>query len=277
MRLRHSFGLTLLISMSLSAAGFDHSGWDRMLKAYVNDIGEVHYAALKADRKGLDEYIRMLGESSPENRSGLFPTRTHELAYWMNAYNAFVIRGVVDNYPTRSVRDLGAVYGFFRRKSYTAGGVNLSLLHLENEIIRGKYHEPRIHFGIVCASISCPRLSREAFTGENLERQLERLANQFINERRNLTVDAQTNEVTLSAIFDWYKKDFEYPNGPAGPKLTLLDYVRRYTNDENRKALNSLKRPKVRYYPYDWSINEPGSRANARSPLDRELSQAPSP
>lgn len=274
MKLSRSFGLVLLATMPLSGATFDHSAWDRVLKPYVNDIGEVDYAALKANRKELDTYIQMLGESSPANRPELFPTKAHELAYWMNAYNAFVVRGVMDNFPTRSVRDLGALYGFFRRNDYAAGGVKMSLRHLENEILRKQYHEPRIHFGIVCASISCPRLSREAFTAENLEEQLERLARQFINERRNLTIDARANEVTLSKIFDWYKKDFE--NGNGRRKQTVLDFIRLYADDENRKALDSLKQPTVKYYEYDWSINEPGSRAKARSPLDRELNQGPS-
>src|SRR5215467_7959261 len=91
-----------LLAGSVSAAPFDHSIWDRVLKADVNEIGEVDYAALKAHRGDLDEYIRRLAESSPEDRPEMFPTRAHELAYWINAYNAFVIRGVVDHYPTRS-------------------------------------------------------------------------------------------------------------------------------------------------------------------------------
>ncbi len=143
----------VMVGGTAHAQEFDHSPWDRVLTTYVNDIGEVNYSALKTHRKDIDEYIQKLGESGPVNRPDLFPTRAHELSYWMNAYNAFVMRGVVDNYPTRSVRDLGALYGFFRRNDYTAGGVKLSLRHLENEILRKKHHEPRTHFAIVCASI----------------------------------------------------------------------------------------------------------------------------
>ena len=116
--------ILLALAAPAAAGGFDHSTWERVLKARVNAIGEVDYAALKANRN-LDEYIRLLGESSPANRPELFPSRAHQLAYWLNAYNAFVMKGVVDNYPTRSVRDLGALYGFFRRKDYTAGGVRI--------------------------------------------------------------------------------------------------------------------------------------------------------
>src|SRR5712692_7747768 len=118
--------LALLAGSLALAAPFDHSVWDRVLKAYVNEIGEVDYAALKAHRADLDEYIRLLAESSPENRPPLFPNRAHELAYWINAYNAFVIRGVVDHYPTRSVLDLGMLKRFFWRNDYNAGGVTMS-------------------------------------------------------------------------------------------------------------------------------------------------------
>jgi len=269
--------IRLLVSFAcaapLAAAGFDHSLWDRILKARLNAIGEVDYAAIKADRKDLDDYIGRLAESSPDNRKELFGGRAGELAYWMNAYNALVTRGVVDGYPTRSVRDLGALYGFFRRKDYTLGGVKLSLQQLENDIIRKRYNEPRIHFGIVCASLSCPKLSRDAFTAENLESHLDRLTRQFVAERRNLTINAAAGEVTLSAIFNWYREDFEKPEGPAGAKLSLVDYLKRYATGDQKKSLESIRQIKVKFHDYDWSINEPGSRAKARSELERELSR----
>ncbi len=238
-----------------------------MLKTYVNEIGEVDYAALKAHRADLDEYIRLLAESSPENRSPLFPTRAHELAYWINAYNAFVIRGVVDHYPTRSVLDLGMLKRFFWRNDYNAGGVTMSLYHLENGIIRKKYREPRIHFAIVCASLSCPMLSRDAFTAENLEPNLDREARRFVNQRRNVLIDPAGNQVTLSAIFKWYKEDFE------STAQSVLGYIGQYATEGNRKALDALKQPKIQYFDYDWSINDRGSRARAKSQYEREPAQ----
>ena len=252
-------------------ASFDHAIWDRTLKTYVSELGEVDYRALKANRNDLDDYVRSLGAASPASRPDLFPSRAHELAYWMNAYNAFVIRGVIDHYPIKSVRDAGVLYGFFWRDDYLAGGVKISLFHLENEVIRKKYREPRIHFGIVCAAVSCPLLSRAAFTAENLETQLEQLTRRFINERRNLMIDPVANTAALSKIFDWYTKDFEAPVAPGEPQGTLIEYVRRHANDDNRRALDALRRPKITFSDYDWSLNEPGSRARARSPLDREL------
>ena len=183
--------LASFVLQPLQSPSFDHSLWDRLLKTYVNQSGEVDYAALKADRTDLDEYVRRLGESSPANRSEQFPNRAAQLTYWLNAYNAFVVRGVIDNYPTRSVLHL---YGFFRRKDYIAGGTRLSLKYIEDKIIRRQYGDPRIHFGLVCASVSCPLLPREAFTHERLDEQLERLARQFINNQRNVTIRPGSRE-----------------------------------------------------------------------------------
>lgn len=248
-------------------AGFDHSLWERVLQAYVNPVGEVDYAALQARRQDLDAYVRLLGEASPANRPRMFPARADEMAYWINAYNAFVMRGVADHYPTRSVRDLGALYGFFRRKDYTAGGERMSLQYLENEILRKKYAEPRIHFAIVCASVSCPMLARDAFTAENLEALLDRQARAFVGQRRNVYVDAAANEITLSEIFKWYKDDFEKTG------QSVLRYIRRYASAEEGRALDGLRQPKIKYFEYDWSINAPGSRARAKSAFERELAE----
>jgi hypothetical protein len=248
-------------------AGFDHSLWERVLQVYVNRIGEVDYAALRADRQDLDAYVRLLGESSPANRPQMFPTRADELAYWINAYNAFVVRGVVDHYPTRSVRDIGALYGFFRHKGYTAGGERMSLQYLENDILRKKYAEPRIHFAIVCASVSCPMLARDAYTAGNLEALLERQARAFVGQRRNVYIDAAVNEITLSEILRWYKDDFERTG------QSVLRYIRRYASEEEGRAMDRLRQPKIKYFDYDWSINEPGSRTRAKSPFERELAE----
>jgi hypothetical protein len=259
-----------VLSLALAAVtlghGFDHSAWDRVLKARVNGAGEVDYAAIKRDRKDLDEYTARLGQESPANRPELFPSRASKLAYWINAYNAFVTRGVADNYPTRSVRDLGIAYGFFWRNHYTAGGVSLTLRSIENDILRKEFAEPRIHFAIVCASLSCPMLARDAATAANLESLLDAQARRFINQRRNVNIDPQRNVATLSKIFDWYTRDFV----GGGSKRALLDYVRRYLTPERQHALDTMKNPSIQFFDYDWAINDPGSRTRSANPLERE-------
>jgi len=248
----------------LPAADFDHQPWHRILQSAVNEMGEVDYQALKGNA-ALQAYVDALKATSPRSRK--FASREAELAYWINAYNALVTWGVARAYPTKSVRDLGALYGFFRRKEYTLGGQTMSLQQLENQIIRQGYHEPRIHFAIVCASLSCPKLSRRAYTAANLEEQLEFQTRQYFAETRNLHADAARNTVTLAAILDWYKEDF----GNARP--ALLQYALRYAPANH--AAHRLKNPRLNFRDYDWSINDPGSRARAKTAEERELALAP--
>lgn len=234
----------LALGAALASAGeFDHSAWDRVLKQRVNTFGEVDYAALKAAPESLDTYVRALAESSPDNRKDLFPARQAEIAYWINAYNALTIKAVVRAYPVRSVRDLGRMYGFFRRKEHTLGGTAISLQSLEDDILRARYKDPRIHFAIVCASASCPLLDRDAFQGATLDADLDRVTRRFLGESRNVEIDARSNTASLSAIFDWYGKDFD----------PLADFLARYGVTLPAKA-------RICYRPYGWSLNGAGSR-----------------
>jgi len=245
--------LAVVFSMTLSAAEFDHSPWDRVLKRFVNTKGEIDYGGLQKDRADLDAYLAALRAASPKNKPELFPTRSDALAYWLNAYNALVTNGVVLKYPTKSVRDLGFAYGFFRAKEYVVGGQTVSLDNIEHDTIRKEFQEPRIHFAIVCASLGCPFLARDAFVPRELEKQLDAVARFFVAEERNVTINIAKNEIVLSKLLDWYGKDF---GGQSG----VLEFVKRHSNEPRRKALDSLKNPRVRYSGYDWAINDPGSR-----------------
>jgi len=259
------FALTVVAAQAAPAASFDHTAWDVLLKRHVNAIGEVNYAGLKKERQPLDAYVAALAAASPDSRKEQFPDRASELAYWLNAYNALTIRGVVDAYPTRSVRDLGVLYGFFRRADYTLGGRALSLQDLENDIIRKRYRDPRIHFAIVCASVSCPRLDREAFVGGRLNEQLDRVTRDAMAENRNLAIDAKAKTVTLTMLFKWYAEDFGAPP---------LDFARRYLSPERTALLDQLgAKPRTLFFDYDWSINQPGSRAKAALVFERELAR----
>jgi hypothetical protein len=268
----------LIVVLAVAGAGmraesFDHSPWDRVLRKAVNAIGEVDYAALKRD-SDLAEYVRAIEKVSPANRPGMFPAKADELAYYINAYNALTTWGVVQKYPVKSIGDSLAARGrFFRFSKYTVGGESMSLEDLENKILRSpKYSEPRIHFAIVCASLSCPRLSREAYTAENLERQLEFQTRQYFAETRNLAVDAASKTVYLAKILDWYKQDFEAFEKKPAP-AALLAYALRYAPPDKRAAVEALPSPRIRFRGYDWSINDPGSRARARPAEERELAR----
>ena len=273
------------------ASGFDHAPLDRVLKGYVNEIGEVDYAGLKKNPTELDRYVEMLAATSPANRPHLFPTRDDRLSYWLNAYNAFVLKAVSAAYPVNSVRDMGFLYSFFWRRKFLAGGQQMTLTHLENQMIRRRFDDPRIHFALVCASLSCPLLPRDAFTGPALQEQLERAASLFINQKRNLTIDTTANRVYLSGLYNLsdYEEDFlqhlrrrnpdrkvtllDYILLYLTPRVTLLEYILPYLTPRNLQALNSLRNPKIEFFRYDWSINDPGSRARAGAVQERELAR----
>ncbi|MBM3796637.1 MAG: DUF547 domain-containing protein [Acidobacteria bacterium] len=256
-----------LLAAAAATAGFDHAPWDALLKRHVNALGEVDYGALKCARAPLDVYVAALAAQSPDSHPAAFPSRADQLAYWINAYNALTIKGVVDAYPTRSVRNLGMAFGFFRRKDYTLGGRRLSLQDLENTIIRGCFGEPRIHFAIVCASVSCPLLLRDAYTGANLETLLDRATRISMMQARTVTIDKAARRVTLTTLFNWYAKDF-------GGAAAVLPFVRRHLTPERQRELDALgASSKVKYFEYDWAINEPGARAKSIYAHERAMSQ----
>ena len=247
------------VPQSATAQPLDHSPWDRVLKKFVTETGRVDYAALKADSPDLDRYVEQLAARSPASHPQDFPTRESQLAYWINAYNALVMKGVIENWPVASVRKIGTLpFSFFWRKKFVAGGSQHTLNHIE-DILRKKLVEPRIHFAIVCASNSCPRLQREAYAPETVERLLAEAARFYVNEPRNLKMDAARNRVTLPQILSYYHEDFE--NYVRAKNLShsgqpLVDYIRLYANPKNRAALDALKNPRVGFFGYDWGVND---------------------
>lgn len=235
-----------------NARAFDHGPLDRVLSAFVDDAGNVDYAGLKADRAELDAYVDSLAAVSPDSDPDRFPTREARLAYWINAYNALVLRGVIDAYPVRSVKDIKMLSGFFNRTWFTVGGESLTLNGIEHDVIRDRFDEPRIHAAINCASVGCPVLERTAFFPETLDARLETVMRKFLNEDRNVTVDADRRTVTLSKILDWFESDFTdwYESKFNVDDAHILDYVALYREGPFDKTW------KVKHHDYDWTLND---------------------
>ena len=224
----------------------DVAVFDRILKKYVLDNGTVQYAALKGGLDPLARFVQQIGAVSPDSHPSLFPSRAHKLAYWLNTYNALVLWAMAKEYPEKKDRlnSLIGRYQFFMRIKFKAGGRDLSLNEIETNAIRKQFQEPRIHFAIVCASRGCPWLSRDAFTGERLEEQLEARTRLFLNQTRNIRFDSAQREVSLSQIFEWYKEDF------GNSTENLLAFIGKYRNEFRQGKW------KVRYVEYDWGIND---------------------
>lgn len=223
--------LLAILPMAAPAASFSHADWTAVLQRSVDDRGRVDYAALARDRTTLDRYLASLERVSPDSSPGLFATRADQLAYWINAYNAAVIAGVLDRgVDTPSVWGDGFFgIGFFTVDRARLGGRRMSLKALEDDIVRARFRDPRVHAALNCASIGCPRLPRRAFEGATLDADLDAAMREFVAEARNCRVDLAARTVWLSKIFDWFEDDFvgfENERGTAGP--TVIDYVNRY-------------------------------------------------
>ncbi len=247
--------LILIVMHSAESAAqqgttFDHSKFDTLLKTYVQN-GKVNYAALKQDKR-LDEYLQQLSEADPE----ALPTREEKIAFWINAYNAYTLKLVVDNYPIKSITDLSAL-GYlslpfdspWKRKFCKVGGKTYSLDEIEHDILRGKFGEEQIHFAVNCASESCPVLRSEAYTGAKLGAQLREQAEAFLRDSTRNHIKLEGNTLYLSKIFEWYRSDFESKKG------SLLKYIAQFFSGEERKRLESGNIT-IKFLDYNWNLNE---------------------
>ena len=229
----------------------DHSTWDRLLTKYVDQDGMVDYAAWKAsetDRAALKQYLAALSQAAPEAKT----TKEGKLAFWINAYNALTVHGILEVYPTSSIRNHTAKvlgYNIWKDLLLPVGDKKYSLEAIEHQVLR-KLGEPRIHFAIVCASIGCPRLRSEAYTPDKLEAQLIDNTRDFFARQKNLQVDLANRRVQVSSILDWFGKDFA-PT-PQKALASLAEYV----PDEATKRLIASGDFSVSYLDYDWSLNK---------------------
>ncbi|MFS4494350.1 DUF547 domain-containing protein [Maribacter sp. 2308TA10-17] len=211
----------------------NHEQWNKLLTTYVNDKGDVDYKSFLNDISALEEYLDHLAKNSPKKDW----SKNEKLAYYINLYNAATVKLILDNYPTKSIKDIKNPWGKDWVK--TGEGV-LSLGDIEHKILR-KMNEPRIHFAINCASFSCPKLLNKAFTATQMEAQLQKATVDFVNDSsRNII---STEKMLLSNIFKWYKKDFT-ENG------SLTDYIKPYTE------VNIDVDTDIDYLKYDWNLNE---------------------
>ena len=210
-----------------------HAEWDFLLRRFVNTQGRVNYAALKKEERKLDNYLNILRENPPAPDW----SKAEELAYWINTYNAFTIKLILEHWPVSSITKLhgGKPWDV---KWIQLGDKKYSLNQIENEIIRPKFKEPRIHFAVNCAARSCPPLLNQAWTPRNLEPMFERQARLFINDPAYNKI--QPHVAQLSKIFDWYSEDFG----------DLVAFINRYSKVKLRPDAQ------ITFLEYDWALNK---------------------
>ncbi|HEY2711655.1 MAG TPA: DUF547 domain-containing protein [Chthoniobacterales bacterium] len=238
---RAGFCVLLFASVSIgSAKSFPEwiSTYNTLLAKYVSGDG-VKYANWKnnpADMKAIQDIVDNI---ATEKVSGW--SKKEQLAFYLNAYNAWILHEALNKYPTGSVKDI--LFTFFTSKRIKVAGEDMSFDRLEKDIIRPTFNEPRVHFALNCASRSCPPLNSEAFRGEQLDAQLESLAVAFVNSKKGVDYLPAKKTAALSAIFNWYKDDFK---GVGGPIV--------FINKRRQEPLPNDTR--ITYQDYDWSLNE---------------------
>lgn len=216
-----------------SSVNIDHSAWTALLQQHVARNGNVDYKGFNKDRAALDSYLKMLSENKPTKDWSV----QEQMAYYINTYNAYTVDLILDNYPVKSIKDID---GPWTKAIIPIGDTKMSLAGVENSLLK-KMNDPRFHFAINCASISCPKLMQEAFTAGKINEQLDQAAKEFINSNNN---EISANSAKVSSIFDWYKKDFTAKGN------TVIEYLNRYSTTKINKDAT------LTYKDYDWGLNE---------------------
>ena len=229
--------LSLIILLTFSQGYAQTSIFNDLLQKHVTKDGIVDYKSFKNNEAKLDSYISYLEKTSPEKSW----SKNKQKAFWINAYNAYTIKIILKNYPLKSIMDI-------KEEGKTAwkipfakvGGKTYTLDHIEHQILRKDFSDPKIHVGVNCASGSCPKLSNKAFTEQNVEAELNRLMKDFVNDTTRNKISEK--KVQISSIFDWFKDDFT-------KKGSVIDFLNTYSETKiSPKA-------KISFLKYDWTLN----------------------
>ena len=227
---------------SLGTYPISHDIWNELTAKHVTPNGRVDYRGFWADSIYFQKYLELLSQNPPNKKNW---SEAERLAYWINAYNAFTVKLILDNYPVKSIKELGGGLPFVNTswdiKFFKLGGIDFDLNTIEHEILRKQFNEPRIHFAINCASISCPKLRNEAYMADRLEFQLEEQVQDFLLDKTKNIITP--NKLKLSPLFDWFKVDFIKSGN-------LQDFVNRHYGEEISPSA------KVEFLGYNWSLNE---------------------
>ena len=221
-----------------------HEIFNELLKKHVSTEGKVNYKGFLADKQKFDSYLDLLREGHPNDKNW---SKDEQLTYWINAYNAFTIDLILQHYPVESILKIGGlikipgIASAWDIKFVEIEGHTYALNELEHEILRKEFNEPRIHFAIVCASVSCPNLRNEAYTSSKINEQLHDQSLKFVNDlsKNKITI----NSTQLSKIFDWFKEDFTKSG-------SIIDFLNQYS------TVKISPKAKTSFLDYNWNLNE---------------------
>jgi hypothetical protein len=247
--------LLALLLMPIAAQAFDHThaAWSSLLRAHVVVLAEgrasqLSYAGMAHHRTPLKAYLAGLSAVTRQQFEGW--TRAEQMAFLINAYNAFTVEKVLTRYPElRSIWDFGKLFGNpFKDRFFTLLDAKASLDAIEHELLRKRYGDPRIHYAVNCASVGCPMLREEAYAAPRLEHQLEEQAQRFLSDRtRNRLRDGR---LEVSRIFDWFKEDF------GDRAAYFARYAVLLADGAQDRQLIAQKRAPLAFLDYDWALND---------------------
>ena len=240
-----------------SAQGVDYTIYDEVLSTYVDDEGWVNYADLQQSRQALDTFNNGLATVDDATLSGW--SEAEQIAFWINAYNSLTLKSIIDQTPIKpSIKD---ITGVWRLRRHPINQDEKTLNNIEHDVLRVDFDEPRLHAAIVCAAISCPPLRNEAFTGENLDAQLDEQVVQWLARPDGLKIDQEAGEVKVSKIFSWFGVDwipsYGVDSGFTGSEeeRAVLNFISNYVSDEDRAYLEAGDY-QLSYFDYDWTLND---------------------
>lgn len=231
--------LTISTLVYSQPATIDHSIFDKLLKENVNDEGKVDYDAFSKSK----DFKNYLNQIAAADLSGL--NKNELLAFYINAYNALVIKNVIDNMPVKSPLD---VEGFFKAKKFKIAGEELTLDEIEHDLVL-KIEPVLSHFGLVCGALSCPKLLRKTYSGDNVYNLLKENATEFIYDTSKNRLDKENKILYLSEIFKWFKRYFEEKYG------SVLNAVKSFINKNDKNFLDQNE-VKIKFLPYNWQLNK---------------------
>lgn len=244
------FSFIFIVTISLSGFSQEsHKIFNDLLGEYVK-VGIVDYQGLSKDRR-LSEYINFLKTTNPN----LITSESELLAFWTNAYNAYTLKIIVDNYPLKSIKDINDPIWrggktVWDKELVIIDGRKMSLNHIEHKIIRPKFLEPRVHFALVCAARGCTPLRAEVYKKEIIDFQLNDQAQVFLSNKNKNNFDLKNKIANISAIFKWYKDDF------GNSEKEVLQYIIKFLPNDLAEIINSdIDLWKIKYTHYDWSLN----------------------
>lgn len=232
----YSFLLALIFSSGVYAQDLEtfFSKTNTFLGEYVKN-GKVAYSEINKDQSTLDELLKLAEGISVQSSD-----KNNYQAFWVNAYNIAVIKGIIDNYPTKSPLD---DKGFFDKTTYSLGGKKVTLNTIENELLRAKFKDARFHFVLVCGAVGCPPLISKAYIPSTLDSQLETQTKKALNGNF-IKVNTKKKKVEVSEIMKWYKEDFVMDG------MTEIDFINKYRTEQIPDNF------KLNYFTYNWSLNK---------------------